>query len=47
MYPNPADPLNAEAAALNQKNESKYRERVSKILAKNLFINSFIGKRVC
>lgn len=31
LYPNPADPLNAEAAALNQKNETKYRERVKVI----------------
>ena len=32
LYPNPADPLNAEAAALNQKNETKYRERVRVIV---------------
>lgn len=29
LYPNPADPLNAEAAALNMKNQEKFKERVS------------------
>ena len=29
LYPNPADPLNAEAAALNMKNPEKFKERVS------------------
>ena len=28
LYPNPADPLNAEAAALNMKNQEKFKERV-------------------
>ena len=29
LYPNPSDPLNAEAAALNIKNHDKFLERVS------------------
>ena len=29
LYPNPADPLNAEAAALNMKYPDKFKERVS------------------
>ena len=29
LYPNPADPLNAEAAALNMKHPDKFKERVS------------------
>lgn len=28
LYPNPADPLNAEAAALNMKNIDKFRDKV-------------------
>lgn len=32
LYPNPTDPLNAEAAALHMKNEVKYKEKVSKSL---------------
>lgn len=28
LYPNPTDPLNAEAAALHMKNEDKYNEKV-------------------
>lgn len=28
LYPNPTDPLNAEAAALHMKNETKYKEKV-------------------
>lgn len=28
LYPNPADPLNAEAAALNMKNSDKFKEKV-------------------
>jgi ubiquitin-conjugating enzyme E2 H len=28
LYPNPADPLNAEAAALNLKYHEKYKEKV-------------------
>ena len=28
LYPNPADPLNAEAAALNIKNSDKFKEKV-------------------
>ena len=29
LYPNPTDPLNAEAAALHMKNMDKFKERVS------------------
>jgi ubiquitin-protein ligase len=29
LYPNPTDPLNAEAAALHMKNQEKFKERVS------------------
>jgi ubiquitin-conjugating enzyme E2 H len=29
LYPNPTDPLNAEAAALNMKNQDKYKEKVN------------------
>jgi ubiquitin-conjugating enzyme E2 H len=29
LYPNPTDPLNAEAAALHMKNQDKFKERVS------------------
>jgi ubiquitin-conjugating enzyme E2 H len=29
LYPNPTDPLNAEAAALHMKNADKFKERVS------------------
>jgi ubiquitin-conjugating enzyme E2 H len=28
LYPNPADPLNAEAAALHMKNQDKFKEKV-------------------
>lgn len=28
LYPNPTDPLNADAAALHMKNPSKYEEKV-------------------
>ena len=27
LYPNPTDPLNAEAASLQMKNEEKYKEK--------------------
>ena len=28
LYPNPADPLNAEAAQLHMKNQEKFKEKV-------------------
>lgn len=28
LYPNPTDPLNAEAAAMHMKNADKFKERV-------------------
>jgi ubiquitin-conjugating enzyme E2 H len=40
LYPNPADPLNAEAAALNMKNPEKFKERVISIRSK-----AIIGER--
>lgn len=36
LYPNPTDPLNAEAAALHMKNEEKYKEKVISIILHNL-----------
>lgn len=30
LYPNPADPLNPEAANLHNKNQEKYKEKVSR-----------------
>ena len=32
LYPNPTDPLNAEAAALNMKHPDKFKERVCTLL---------------
>jgi len=32
LYPNPTDPLNAEAASLQLKNEEKYKEKVQAYL---------------
>jgi len=40
LYPNPADPLNAEAAALNMKNPDKFKERV---IVQDSYV--FIGER--
>jgi ubiquitin-conjugating enzyme E2 H len=40
LYPNPADPLNAEAAALNMKNPDKFKERV---IVQDSY--AFIGER--
>ena len=34
LYPNPTDPLNAEAGALNQKNIEKYNEKVKEYVKK-------------
>ena len=31
LYPNPADPLNAEAAALHMKNQDKFKEKVCRL----------------
>ena len=31
LYPNPTDPLNAEAAALHMKNQEKFKEKVSNL----------------
>jgi len=28
LYPNPTDPLNAEAASMQMKNEEKYKEKI-------------------
>jgi len=36
LYPNPADPLNAEAAALNMKNHDKYKEKVILVNSHNI-----------
>lgn len=33
LYPNPTDPLNAEAAALHMKNQDKFKERVGNLFA--------------
>jgi len=42
LYPNPADPLNAEAAALHMKNQDKFKEKVGVVLV--LLAYSSIGK---
>ena len=39
LYPNPTDPLNAEAAALHMKNQDKYSEKVSSVLLNKLSID--------
>lgn len=44
LYPNPADPLNAEAAALNQKNELKYKEKVSKQHFDEVQVREYVKK---
>ena len=44
LYPNPADPLNAEAAALNQKNEVKYKEKVSKWSLIEIQVREYVKK---
>jgi ubiquitin-protein ligase len=43
LYPNPADPLNAEAAAFHLKNEQKYKEKV--LLVDNELL-ILLGERV-
>ena len=34
LYPNPTDPLNAEAASLQMKNETKYKEKIKAYVQK-------------
>lgn len=34
LYPNPTDPLNSEAAALQMKDEKKYKEKIQEYVKK-------------
>ncbi len=38
LYPNPADPLNAEAASLHMKNQDKFKEKVKHKKILNIYI---------
>jgi len=40
LYPNPADPLNAEAAALHMKNQDKFKEKVGVVVLVQLAYRS-------
>jgi ubiquitin-protein ligase len=47
LYPNPADPLNAEAASWHMKNQEKFKEKVGdNYLAPKTKFN-LIGLRTC
>lgn len=43
LYPNPTDPLNAEAAQLQMKNEAKYKEKIKEYIEKYAKSSAPIG----